>query len=368
MDGIVLGAGYSTANLMEFNPAVTNNNPVAYVRGILGDSSRVTTWSLGDDTVNLNNTPSGFGHIVDFTGGRLNALVGTLIVGQGSQGNTANLNLMGTFNMGLGNLDVTTLQIGVSDNGKTGGTGIGIMNVTGGTVVANALGLGVGNIATSAGTLNLTNATFVVSNTVTIGSGSANLNFVSSAVKLLNSTTVGATLPLTTLNLDGAILQLNVDGNVPTAKITATTITTNNPTAINIGSIVNVGGTVQIPLISYTGNDPYGALTLGTYPAGYTATLVDNTGSSSVDLSITSTVKPTPHITSITVSGPTLTIQGTNGANSGPYVLLGSTNVALPLIQWTPLLTNNFAPDGSFNLSTNIINPALPLEFYILSQ
>jgi hypothetical protein len=42
--------------------------------------------------------------------------------------------------------------------------------------------------------------------------------------------------------------------------------------------------------------------------------------------------------------------------------------VALPLNQWTPLLTNNFAPDGTLNLSTNIVNPALPQQFYMLVQ
>jgi autotransporter-associated beta strand protein len=79
-------------------------------------------------------------------------------------------------------------------------------------------------------------------------------------------------------------------------------------------------------------------------------------------------IKPTPHFTSVSVSGTTLTISGTNGAGGGQYVLLGSTNVALPLIQWTPLLTNMFDGSGNFNLSTNIVNPALPQEFYILSQ
>lgn len=79
-------------------------------------------------------------------------------------------------------------------------------------------------------------------------------------------------------------------------------------------------------------------------------------------------IKPVPHITSVSLSGTTLTISGTNGADSGQYVLLGSTDVALPLSQWTPLLTNYFDVYGNINLSTNIVNLALPQEFYILSQ
>jgi len=237
-------------------------------------------------------------------------------------------------------------------------------------VLAGTLGFGVGTIATSSGTLDLTNATLIVSNSVSIGSGLANLNIVSSSVKLLNSTVIGPAPALTTLDLDGATLQLNVNGTATTANISATAVTTNNPSTINIGAVANVSGTVQIPLISYTGTgiDPYGALTLGTLPAGYTANLVDNTGNSSVDLSIASTVKPTPRITGISALGTTLTITATNGAFGGQYVLLGSTNVALPLSQWTPLLTNNFDGSGNLDLSTNIINPSLPRQFYILSQ
>ena len=79
-------------------------------------------------------------------------------------------------------------------------------------------------------------------------------------------------------------------------------------------------------------------------------------------------VKPVPRITHISQSGTTLTISGTNGAPNGQYELLGSTNVAKPLNQWTPLLTNNFDVNGIINLSTNIVNPALPREFYILLQ
>jgi hypothetical protein len=223
----------------------------------------------------------------------------------------------------------------------------------------------------TAGTLNLTNATLVISNGLSIGTGTAGgtLNLISSTVQTLNTATIGSpTAPLTALDLDGATLQLNADGNATAALIVATTVSTNQPTTINLASIANVGATVQIPLLSYTGNDPYGALSLGTYPVGYTVALLDNTANSSVDLSLAPSVKPTPRITNIRVSGTTLTIQGTNGASNGRYVLLGTTNVALPLSQWTPLLTSAFAPDGSFNLSTNIVNPTVPRQFYILSQ
>jgi hypothetical protein len=81
-----------------------------------------------------------------------------------------------------------------------------------------------------------------------------------------------------------------------------------------------------------------------------------------------SVVKPTPRFTGLSLSGTTLTIQGTNGAANGQYVLMGSTNLTQPLFQWTPLLTNTFDGNGRFNLSTNIVSRGDPQRFYILSQ
>ena len=81
---------------------------------------------------------------------------------------------------------------------------------------------------------------------------------------------------------------------------------------------------------------------------------------------ITSTLVPAPTITGIHVSGTTLTITATNGPVNGSFVLLQSANATLSLAQWTPVLTNTFDGNGAINLSTNVVNPGNPLEFYIL--
>jgi type 1 fimbria pilin len=77
---------------------------------------------------------------------------------------------------------------------------------------------------------------------------------------------------------------------------------------------------------------------------------------------------PMPQITGININGTTLTITATNGADGGQFVLMDSTNLLLPLSQWTPILTNNFDGSGNLNLSANIINPNNPQEFYLLWQ
>ena len=100
--------------------------------------------------------------------------------------------------------------------------------------------------------------------------------------------------------------------------------------------------------------------------AGATAALQITSGE--LYLVVSGGTPPTPTITSIAVSGTTLTITATNGADNGIYKLLGTTNLALPLSQWTPVLTNSFNGSGNLNLSTNIINPNIPDQFYILVQ
>ena len=147
------------------------------------------------------------------------------------------------------------------------------------------------------------------------------------------------------------------------------------PTTVNYGGtlvITNVtsDGTLltngeTFPLFtaaSHTGNF---ASIVGSPGAGLAYQFDPATGKLTV---VTSTARSVPRITNISLSGTTLTISGTNGTANGTYVLLGSTNVALPLSQWTPLLTNSFDGSGNLNLQTNIVNPALPNQFYILSQ
>jgi parallel beta-helix repeat protein len=83
------------------------------------------------------------------------------------------------------------------------------------------------------------------------------------------------------------------------------------------------------------------------------------------------TIVPAPSpalITSIGVNGTTLTLTATNGAAGGRFVLLGTTNLLLPLNQWTPILTNNFDGNGNLNLSTNVVDPKTPLTFYLLQM
>jgi hypothetical protein len=148
---------------------------------------------------------------------------------------------------------------------------------------------------------------------------------------------------------------------------------------LSVGGSVTYGGTLTLTNISATplaAGNSFQLFSAGSYsgafssisPATPGAGLAWNTNNLNVNgtLSVVSTAGTGPRITSIAVSGVTLTISATNGPSSVPYVLLESTNVALPLGQWKPVLTNSFNSGGGFTLSTNIVSPNNRAEFYIL--
>jgi hypothetical protein len=49
----------------------------------------------------------------------------------------------------------------------------------------------------------------------------------------------------------------------------------------------------------------------------------------------------------------------------GVWLVLASTNLALPLTNWTVIATNQFGPGGGFNF-TNIFDFNTPQQFFIL--
>lgn len=127
----------------------------------------------------------------------------------------------------------------------------------------------------------------------------------------------------------------------------------------NIGGALTAGQTFQ-PFLggSYSGN--FGAITLPLLGAGLAWN--DNLASSGT-MQVVATSRP--RIAAVVLSGTNLILSGTQGVSNGQYQLLTSTNVALPLNQWSSVLTNNFDSNGDFNL-TNTINPNVPHKFYIL--
>jgi rhamnogalacturonan endolyase len=86
-----------------------------------------------------------------------------------------------------------------------------------------------------------------------------------------------------------------------------------------------------------------------------------STNSSPVSAIVTATAPP--QIGSPRIVSGAFVMSGGGGTPGGLYYVLTSTNVSLPLAQWTPLFTNNFDASGNF---TNTMNLDAPQRFYLI--
>jgi len=76
-------------------------------------------------------------------------------------------------------------------------------------------------------------------------------------------------------------------------------------------------------------------------------------------------ILPPPAIGGITLNNGSLSISGSGGISNGVFYVLCSTNLALPVAQWTCIATNSFDQYGNFNLTTPT-DPNQPQLFYLL--
>jgi hypothetical protein len=73
-----------------------------------------------------------------------------------------------------------------------------------------------------------------------------------------------------------------------------------------------------------------------------------------------------PRITSFQLLGGSFAIAGTNGNAPGTsFYTLASTNLTLPLTNWTVIATNQFGSGGGFNV-TNIFDAGAARQYFIL--
>ncbi len=74
-----------------------------------------------------------------------------------------------------------------------------------------------------------------------------------------------------------------------------------------------------------------------------------------------------PSVSGFSLAGSNLVLSGVNALAGDTYTLLASTNLALPLNQWSPLATNMLSGGGNFTLTaTNAVDGTLGGRFYLL--
>ena len=166
-----------------------------------------------------------------------------------------------------------------------------------------------------------------------------------------------------------SLLTLNSDLSLDDASVLQFQLGANSDQISVVGDLT-LGGTLNISnaggfgpgtytLFNYAGALSVGTLTIGTTPASYTYT-VDTSISGEVNLIVS-----LPQFGNISVTPNGLVMRGSGGTTNAVYYLLSSTNLALPLTNWTRLLTNQFDSNGNFNF-TNAINTNTLQGFYRL--
>jgi len=158
--------------------------------------------------------------------------------------------------------------------------------------------------------------------------------------------------------------------------------------ATNGGQTITYGGTLQLANFggSYAIGQSFQLFNASTYAGGFTNIVPAQPGSGLAwdtnELLTTGTLNvmvgpvtgpgtftnPTG-ITSFSLSGQNIVINGTNGQSGDAYYLLTSTNAALPLHQWKTVATNVPSANGNYTFTgTNALAPGNRQQFYILSS
>ena len=315
------GAAANTIN-------VNSTNNVFTINSVIGGTGSLTKSGSGILFLTTNNTYVG----------RTTVSSGTLALttngsGNGSIAFSTNINITSgaTIDVSGRSDDTLTLASGQTLAGGVGTNGPGTIN---------------GILITSAGS------------TVSPGSGTTNIGTLS---VISNVTLQGVTMMK--ISAAGGNDQIDAAGITYGGTLIVT----------NFSGVVTNGQSFQL-FIATNGNYSAGTFSSVILPSAtgptwaQTASTLTWTDTLTVNGKITAVITLVqPVITGISLSGTgvnNLGISGTNGSPGYNLVLLNSTNVALPLNQWTPMLTN---PLTAGNISvTATVNTNAPQNFYIL--
>jgi len=287
------------------------------------------------------------------------------------------------FNIGGTQLIVSNIVSGAGGIIKSGASALILDGTTGPNTYT-------GSTLVNSGILQLVNgATISTSPSITLAAGTtlevsgAPLDLVSGQSLNGDGTVVSSSLvagsgSTVSPGVGGAtgVLTVNSATTLSAGSTSLMYLDPNNSTnsVLSSSSSITYGGTLSLTnLSSPVSGNSFKLFSASSYSGSFASiipatpgpglTWVTSALGTSGTLSVASAAQP--RISSIVHQGASLVISGTNGIASGSYYVLGSTNLTLPLANWTSIATNSFTAGGAFSF-TNSLNPSVPRYFYLI--
>jgi hypothetical protein len=202
-----------------------------------------------------------------------------------------------------------------------------------------------------------------VTNTITLTNATLSLTSVSGSIGTPSA-------PINNLAMSDSTLNLAIGGFPPV--VTSNLTVSGSANTINISALPPIGSIPYTNTVIQSVKPIVGAFNflLGSLPAGYTGNLQTNAAYTAIQLRVTAAPFPTTGATIRSISlqsGTNVVISGTNGQPSGVYYVLSSTNVLVPLANWTAVATNTFNGSGNF-IATIPVSAGDKQRFYAIQS
>ena len=145
---------------------------------------------------------------------------------------------------------------------------------------------------------------------------------------------------------------------------------------LSAGGAISYGGSLNVSVIAGTlaAGDAFKIFTGASYSGSFTinpatpgAGLAWNTTTLATDgtLRVEASTTVTPRVGTINYTNGNLVLNGTGGTPNAAFKVMTSTDVALPITQWSEDSSSTFDASGNFNVSISV-NKTTPQRFFIL--
>ena len=378
--------GYSSPFISPLTGGGTLNVTIDYVRDFFSGN-----WSAFTGQINVTPRSGTADFRIDNTAGYANAAIilnnGVNLYNINANGQTTDIGELGgssTAFIGAGGSINPTWRIGAKNTTNTYAGVIADAGVT--SLIKTGTGMLVlsGNNNTYSGSTTVSGGILKVINTDGSATGSGAVSVANGGTLAGNGLISGAV----TINSGGALVPgnplgtLTLSNNLTLASGSTTYVQLQHSPLTNdavkiVGNLAE-GGTLNVTNISaaaLANGDSFKLFDATSFAGSFvgfilpplTGNLVWNTNTlkNAGVLSVVTLSAPT--ITSLQISGANFIVSGSGGINSWPFYLLSSTNLALPVAQWTRIATNQFDASGNFTV-TNPIDSSTPTFYRVQLQ